>query len=210
MIAPSFCLPPVDLCRGVRPSQAAKSRPLAKVSAGGARAAIAVAEIGPMPGMVISLRDTSSSRARRAISLSRSAILPSEAGEQVEHHSEHGAGRFRKRAGHLVFLDQVGEHRHMRRPLGRDPAIFSQVTADRVDELGSLPHQQITGPEHQTRRLLLLRSSPPRTACSAAAPLRRSPRHRSRRSSAASRTASHRRAGSAEPHGPSWASSRAQ
>jgi hypothetical protein len=55
----------------------AKSRPLAKVSTGGARAAIAVAEMGPMPGTVISLRDTSSSRGRRAISLSRSAIKQS-------------------------------------------------------------------------------------------------------------------------------------
>jgi hypothetical protein len=35
-----------------------------------------------MPGTVISLRDTSSSRARRAISLSRSAILPLKTGEQ--------------------------------------------------------------------------------------------------------------------------------
>ncbi len=64
-----------EAVRGVRPSQAAK-RPLAKVSAGGASVAIAVVEIGPMPGTVISLRDTSSSRARRAISLSKSAILP--------------------------------------------------------------------------------------------------------------------------------------
>src|SRR6185312_3584590 len=64
-IAPSFCLPPVDLRRGVRPSQAAKSRPLAKLSAGGAKAAIAVADIGPIPGTVISLRDILSSRARR-------------------------------------------------------------------------------------------------------------------------------------------------
>jgi hypothetical protein len=29
------------------------------------------------------------------------------------------------------------------------------VTPDRVDELGSLPHQQITSPKQQTRRLLL-------------------------------------------------------
>ena len=43
----------------------------------------------------------------------------------------------------------------MRRPLGCDPTIFSEVTPDRVNELGSLPHQQITGPKHQTRRLLL-------------------------------------------------------
>ena len=66
----SVSRPWISVC-GVSPSQAAKSRPLAKVSAGGASAAIAVAPIGPMPGMVISrLRDTSSSRARRAISLS--------------------------------------------------------------------------------------------------------------------------------------------
>jgi hypothetical protein len=46
-----------------------------------------------------------------------------------------------------------------------------------------------------------VRSSPPRTACSGAAPLRRSPRHRSRRSFAASQTALHRRAESAELDG---------
>jgi len=46
-------------------------------------AAIAVAEFGPMPGTVIGLRDTSSARARRAISLSRSAILLLRAGEEV-------------------------------------------------------------------------------------------------------------------------------
>ena len=50
-IAPSFCLPPVDACFGTNPSQAAKSRPLANVSAGGAIAAMAVAVIGPMPGI---------------------------------------------------------------------------------------------------------------------------------------------------------------
>src|SRR6476646_10773213 len=44
----------------------------------------------------------------------------------------------------------------MRRPLGRDPTIFSEVSANRVDQLGSLPHQQITGSKHQPGRLLLL------------------------------------------------------
>src|SRR5215467_4532133 len=43
----------------------------------------------------------------------------------------------------------------MRRPLGRDPTIFSEVSPDRVDELGALPHEQVTSSEHQTRRLLL-------------------------------------------------------
>src|SRR5262249_44890875 len=43
----------------------------------------------------------------------------------------------------------------MRRPLGRDPTIFSEVSPDRVDELGALPHEQVTSSEYQTRRLLL-------------------------------------------------------
>ena len=72
----------LSILRGVRPSQAAKSRPLAKVSAGGARAAIAVAESGPMPGTVINLRDTSSSRARRDL-LVEIGDLAIEAGQQV-------------------------------------------------------------------------------------------------------------------------------
>ncbi len=53
-VAPSFCLPPVECCSGVRPAQAAKSRPLRNASAGGANAAGAVAVIGPTPGMVVS------------------------------------------------------------------------------------------------------------------------------------------------------------
>jgi hypothetical protein len=53
------------------------------------------------------------------------------------------------------LLEQITKHCYMRRPLGCDPTVFSEVTSDRVDKLGSLPHQQITGPKHQTRRLLL-------------------------------------------------------
>jgi hypothetical protein len=34
-VAPSFCLPPVECCKGVSPTQAAKSRPRLNVSAGG-------------------------------------------------------------------------------------------------------------------------------------------------------------------------------
>jgi len=49
-IAPSLGLPPVGACFGTSLSQAAKSRPFANVSAGGAIAAMAVAVIGPMRG----------------------------------------------------------------------------------------------------------------------------------------------------------------
>ena len=141
-IAPSFCLPPVECWRGVSPTQAAKSRPLAKVSGGGARAAIAVAVIGPMPGIVISRRATSSSRARRTISLSRTRDLPIEQRQAVEQHratsrgTPSGSCRSRSRSS------SVGELVHMRRALRRDPAIFRHMAADRVDDLGPLPHQQ--------------------------------------------------------------------
>lgn len=43
VVAPWRCLPPVECCRGVRPSQAEKSRALVNVSGGGANTAMAVA-----------------------------------------------------------------------------------------------------------------------------------------------------------------------
>jgi len=39
-VLPSLCLPPLDRCSGVSPSQAAKLRPLAKLCDGGAKALI--------------------------------------------------------------------------------------------------------------------------------------------------------------------------
>jgi len=76
-VAPSRCFPPVDRWRGVRPSQAAKSRPLRKVAAAGANAMKAVAVIGPIPGIVVSRLAFSSARARRAISVSSCLMLSS-------------------------------------------------------------------------------------------------------------------------------------
>jgi hypothetical protein len=51
-IGPSFCLPPVESSRGTSPIQAAKSRPDPKTFGSGTVAAIAVAAITPIPGMV--------------------------------------------------------------------------------------------------------------------------------------------------------------
>lgn len=67
-VTPSFCLPPVDLWSGVSPSHPAQSRPLRNNFGGDARAASAVAVIGPIPGMVIKWPRTSSVLARLAIS----------------------------------------------------------------------------------------------------------------------------------------------
>lgn len=51
-VRPSLGFPPVVCCRGTRPSQAAKSRPRLMVAIGGAKASIAAAVIGPIPGML--------------------------------------------------------------------------------------------------------------------------------------------------------------
>src|SRR5215208_5088971 len=53
-VRPRRSLPPVDLCTGVRPTQAAKSRPDRNVSGVGASASMAVAINSPIPGTVIS------------------------------------------------------------------------------------------------------------------------------------------------------------
>ncbi len=97
-IVPSFCLPPVDICLGTSPSHAAKSRPLAKVSAGGAIAAMV------------------------------------EIGQHVDHHREHRPCRFRQRVTDLAILKQIGQHPQVRRSLGRDPAIFGEVTSDSIGD----------------------------------------------------------------------------
>src|SRR6185436_1944311 len=49
---PNRFLPPVEFCRGTRPSHAANSRPLRKPLGSATIAAIAVAIMGPMPGIV--------------------------------------------------------------------------------------------------------------------------------------------------------------
>src|SRR3954453_2309955 len=51
-IPPRRLLPPVEFCRGTKPSHAANSRPLRKPLGSATIAAIAVAMMGPMPGIV--------------------------------------------------------------------------------------------------------------------------------------------------------------
>src|SRR4051794_7994797 len=94
-IAPSFCLPPVDICRGVSPSQAAKSRPARKPSGAGTRAVIAVAAIGPMPGIVISRRATGSAFARWVDLGIQRLDLRLQRLEGADQHVQDGASAFR-------------------------------------------------------------------------------------------------------------------
>src|SRR5262249_43490452 len=54
VIPPSRVFPPVEFCRGTRPSQAPNSRPERNTFGSATVVAIAVAMIGPMPGMLAS------------------------------------------------------------------------------------------------------------------------------------------------------------
>ena len=70
-------LPPVEHWRGTRPSQAEKSRPRRKPSIGGAKAWIAMAQTGPIPGMAVKRFASSLSFARLRTSLSSFPIFAS-------------------------------------------------------------------------------------------------------------------------------------
>src|SRR5580704_15283014 len=149
--APRFCLPPVDFCSGVSPSQAAKSRPARKPSAAGTSAVIAVEAIGPTPGIVISRRAVGSVLERCLISASSAAIYSSNAVTV----STSSFRTMRTFFGSRV-LDEGDQGRNMGDALRKDVAVFKQVPAQSVDALRTLTHQKIAGSEHDAVRLLLL------------------------------------------------------
>jgi hypothetical protein len=74
-VRPSRSLPPLECCLGVRPTQAAKSRPFENVSISDAKVVIAAALIGPNPGIVVSRRAVSSVVTRLRSSASRPATF---------------------------------------------------------------------------------------------------------------------------------------
>ena len=76
LVPVSFCLPPVECSPGTTPSQAANPRPFLKAAPLPMAAIVAVAVIGPMPGIATSRLQGSSSPAMRTISLSDSSICP--------------------------------------------------------------------------------------------------------------------------------------
>ena len=78
VIPPSRWRPPVEDSRGVIPTHAAKSRPLRKLSIGGANACTAIAVSSPTPGIVIRRPSASSSLTMCRISRSKYPHLPFE------------------------------------------------------------------------------------------------------------------------------------
>src|SRR6516162_4616972 len=152
--APSFCLPPVDFCSGVSPSQAAKSRPAGNPSAAGTSAVIAVEAIGPTPGIVINRRAVGSDFERWLISASKTVICASNAVKVST--SSFRITRTLSGSEDCISSIRATRRFNMGYALRKDVAVFHQVPAKSVDALGALTHQKISGPEDDCIRLLLL------------------------------------------------------
>jgi hypothetical protein len=60
------------------------------------------------------------------------------------------------RNGLVRILDSPHEVEDMSRTFGCDQAELGQVASERIDDLGSLLHQEVTGPEHESGGLGLL------------------------------------------------------
>ena len=150
-VRPRRSLPPVERCTGVSPTQAAKSRPERNVSTGGAKASMAVAISGPIPGTLISRRAVSSAFARGDLGIERCGLFLQMA-ERMHENGEAGTSGWRNvRFGILDLRDQpldVGGS------LRRDQAVLGKMAADRVDELSTLADQHIASPEDHRGGLL--------------------------------------------------------
>ena len=178
---PSRVLPPVDLCLGTRPSQAAKFLPLEKVSQIGreghhrtsrhrpnarhraqtAHLDILLRCIPQSEGQFVDLR-------RKQIDLIK--VEPSNLPDRVRHLG-------------CPVVQLVSNLLEMGRPLWKDQTELGQVTPQRIDQLGALANEALVGSERHGAGLMFGALDRPRSACSGATQLRRSPRHRPRRSS---------------------------
>ena len=95
--------------------------------------------------------------ARRAARRPSAASLVRELLELLDEHRQDPT----RQLGHAILglvPDRGDQLRDMARALGRDDAELGQMAAQRIDQHGPLPHQQIAGAMDGQRRLLLLAS----------------------------------------------------
>src|SRR6516165_3252863 len=131
-IPPRRCLPPVEFCRGTRPSQAANSRPLRKPLGSTTVAAMAVAMIGPMPGTLARrwLTGLLLCQAMSCFSIAATAASSADNGDQ------------------LADVAQA---------LRRDHAELGQMPAQSVHQTCALAHQPLPATVQQHGSLLVSR-----------------------------------------------------
>ena len=133
-------LPPVVICRGTRPSHAARSRPRANVRPSPIAAERAVAFSTPMPGMVARRRALSSFFARDANSSSKAAMRRS----RTRHSSRMSSISRRIRGLTLRPFSSpsiASSSRSRLRPLRDDRAPLQENCTQLIDQGRALPHQ---------------------------------------------------------------------
>lgn len=128
VIFPSRSRPPVECCRVVSPTQAAKSRPLAQISSDGA-----YARNGHEPLYSgVSGRSLTELRIKRVDPFRHLGDLSDKHSRQLDHRS-------RQRAS--VAIHQRSEAPNMSDAGRRDDAVLCQMPPQRIDRLGSLAYQ---------------------------------------------------------------------
>src|SRR5262245_33631933 len=138
---PKIGRPPVEVCFGTRPSQAAKSRPLQKTSPLPIPATVALEMIGPMPGTLISrtapvvgMRELRNLGRYRLDTLIEPAPVASQALDDA-HHAR------RQPVGHGERPRQLATQSPP--ALADGNAAFEQEGADLVDDAGALGDQPL-------------------------------------------------------------------
>ena len=152
----SFCLPPVEYCRGTTPTQAAKSRPRRKAAPLPMAATVAVETSGPKPGIWRSRRQRASSLLMRSISSVIALMSIS-----VCFHSCHNRSSSQRRRGlRFCSASSITVGRLLAQvdgPRREGEAAFQQESADLVDQRRATLHQSIAHTVHGLPIELLLR-----------------------------------------------------
>src|SRR5215472_6387605 len=150
-IRPRRSLPPLDRCCGTSPSQAANCRPDLNWVASPTVATIALAVIGPTPGMVASRRLTSFARCQAISSPSttatRAATSRSWSARTAACVGLTPAPSLRRRAAQAPV--------DVAHPLAHDHAEFSEVRSNGADQAAALSDQKVAGSVEQENGLLV-------------------------------------------------------
>src|ERR1700730_17125178 len=149
---PSVCLPPLEFCRGVSPSHAAKSRPDLNTLGSGVEAVITEAISLPTPGTLASKRFISLRAWASAICPSRSPIAFLDTLKNSGQRLNGGLGGVWQRR---VYFGQLEQFVDAADSLGDDNTEFGKMATQRIDAHRSLLDQQLTRlVQHQRGPLL--------------------------------------------------------
>src|SRR6516162_8236664 len=158
-IGPSFCLPPVESCRGTSPIQAAKSRPDRKAFGSVTVAVMALAPMVPIPGTLSSRLLSSFARCCIVSRFSTEPIIVCSACSSAASTIRLPRASIGRRASFssaMIFSNCLSPSR----PCAATITELSQMRPQGVDHLRSLPHQQVACAMLHQPALLLGRLRP--------------------------------------------------